>query len=123
MFYIYSQYGAKELETLRSLGVTRVINVNLSFLGTLETFKKKQYLEKAFDFVEEMQNSGISVPANSQARVSRSAMIAVAYNIKNKLFTIVEAYNFVRITWPIVSSNLDSIGQLLELELRATAGK
>lgn len=137
--YLGNQHDAADLNTLRSLGVTRVLNVTSHLPGYHEacgiTYRQlpasdsghqnlKQYFEEAFDFIEEARNSGASVLVHCQAGVSRSATITIAYIMKHKLLTMVEAYKLVKNARPIISPNLNFMGQLLELEqgLRATAG-
>jgi dual specificity MAP kinase phosphatase len=137
--YLGNQHDAADLNTLRSLGVTRVLNVTSNLPRYHEacgiTYRQlpasdsghqnlKQYFEEAFDFIDEALNSGASVLVHCQAGVSRSATITIAYIMKHKLLTMAEAYKLVKNARPIISPNLNFMGQLLELEqeLRATAG-
>lgn len=75
-----------------------------------------------FSSTEEAYQSGQGVLVHCQAGVSRSATIVIAYLMKHTLMTMTDAYKYVRSRRPVVSPNLNFMGQLLEFERDLNSG-
>ncbi|XP_077291039.1 dual specificity phosphatase puckered isoform X2 [Arctopsyche grandis] len=128
--YLGNGRDAADLERLQELGATCVLNVTCSLPGpssTGITHKRipasdsgqqnlKQYFEEAFEFIENARKSGTRVLVHCQAGVSRSATIAIAYLMRYQRLSMVDAYKIVKSARPIISPNLNFMGQLVELE-------
>lgn len=95
--------------------------------GGHEAFSRSLFLECSssallFSSTEEAYQSGQGVLVHCQAGVSRSATIVIAYLMKHTLMTMTDAYKYVRSRRPVVSPNLNFMGQLLEFERDLNSG-
>uniref|UniRef100_A0AC11DLQ3 Dual specificity phosphatase 10 n=1 Tax=Ovis aries TaxID=9940 RepID=A0AC11DLQ3_SHEEP len=123
---------AQDLDTMQRLNIGYVINVtthlplyhyekglfNYKRLPATDSNKQnlRQYFEEAFEFIEEAHQCGKGLLIHCQAGVSRSATIVIAYLMKHTRMTMTDAYKFVKGKRPIISPNLNFMGQLLEFE-------
>ncbi|KAG7282723.1 hypothetical protein CRUP_017649 [Coryphaenoides rupestris] len=71
---------------------------------------------------EEARQTAKGVLVHCQAGVSRSATVVIAYLMKHTLMTMTDAYKYVRGRRPVVSPNLNFMGQLLEFERDLNSG-
>ncbi|KAJ8338034.1 hypothetical protein SKAU_G00370000 [Synaphobranchus kaupii] len=136
--FLGNERDAQDLELLLRLNISFVVNVTthlpLYHLATgLVHYKRlpatdsskqnlRQYFEEVFEFIEEAHQSGRGVLVHCQAGVSRSATIVIAYLMKHTLMTMTDAYKYVRSRRPVVSPNLNFMGQLLEFERDLNSG-
>jgi predicted protein tyrosine phosphatase len=134
--YLGNSKDADDRDGMTAIGVTRVLNVTTSQqspspamdhrasgvvykrLSVLDNghANLKQYFEEAFEFIEGARKSGGSVLIHCQAGISRSPTIAIAYVMRHRKTSMVDAYKMVKAARPIISPNLNFMGQLLELE-------
>ncbi|XP_029470550.1 dual specificity protein phosphatase 10-like isoform X2 [Rhinatrema bivittatum] len=134
--FLGNEKDAQDLEHMASLNIGHVINVTthlpLYHPGTL-CYKRlpatdsgkqnlRQYFEEAFEFIEEAHQCGKGVLIHCQAGVSRSATIVIAYLMKHTLMTMGDAYKYVKGKRPVISPNLNFMGQLLEFETDLNSG-
>ncbi|KAF3823105.1 hypothetical protein GH733_010541 [Mirounga leonina] len=122
--FLGNEQDAQDLDTMQRLNIGYVINVtthlplyhyekglfNYKRLPATDSNKQnlRQYFEEAFEFI------GLLI--HCQAGVSRSATIVIAYLMKHTRMTMTDAYKFVKGKRPIISPNLNFMGQLLEFE-------
>ncbi|XP_064484133.1 dual specificity protein phosphatase 10-like [Ornithodoros turicata] len=126
-----NERDAANVAQLRRLGVGYVLNVTAHLPGQpvdagIRTKRLpasdscqqnlKQYFEEAFAFIDDAHKAGSRVLVHCQAGVSRSPTITISYLMKHLGLRLVDAYSFVKRRRPIISPNLNFMGQLMELE-------
>ncbi|XP_037083904.1 dual specificity protein phosphatase 10-like [Pollicipes pollicipes] len=129
--YVGNQQDAKDLVSLKNCGITRVLNVTAHVPGyhqqqgisykTLPAADSgqqniSQYFDEALEFIDCARRHQANVLVHCVAGVSRSPTIAIAYIMKYLPMTMLEAYHLVKSRRPIISPNLNFMGQLLEWE-------
>lgn len=102
------------------------LRFNLTDISDLTSILVKEWFQRnATDFwwhvlffpsTEEAHQAGQGLLIHCQAGVSRSATIVIAYLMKHTWMTMTDAYKFVKSRRPIISPNLNFMGQLLEFE-------
>ncbi|CAJ1064338.1 uncharacterized protein si:dkey-175m17.7 [Xyrichtys novacula] len=135
--FLGNERDAQDLDLLIRLNIGYVVNVTTHLplyhvnaglrykrLPATDNSKQnlRQYFEEVFEFIEEAYQSGQGVLVHCQAGVSRSATIVIAYLMKHTLMTMTDAYKYVRSRRPVVSPNLNFMGQLLEFERDLNSG-
>ncbi|XP_026855600.2 dual specificity protein phosphatase 10 isoform X1 [Electrophorus electricus] len=130
--YLGNERDAQDLDQMQRMNIGYILNVTTHLplyhydLG-LFSYKRlpatdsnkqnlRQYFEEAFEFIEEAHQAGKGLLIHCQAGVSRSATIVIAYLMKHTWMTMTDAYKFVKMRRPIISPNLNFMGQLLEFE-------
>lgn len=129
--YIGSKRDAASHETLKALAVTHVLNATpdcpcyhehdgLSYLRLAIKDCWNQdlpsHFEAAFAFIEDARQSGGKVMIHCTAGISRSAAIAIAYLMHARRLSVSEAYALVKSKRPVISPNLDFMGELQQYE-------
>ncbi|KAJ8355454.1 hypothetical protein SKAU_G00182480 [Synaphobranchus kaupii] len=130
--YLGNEQDAQDLDLMQRTNIGFVLNVTTHLplfhyergllcykrLPATDSNKQnlRQYFEEAFEFIEEAHQAGQGLLIHCQAGVSRSATIVIAYLMKHTWMTMTDAYKFVKARRPIISPNLNFMGQLLEFE-------
>ncbi|XP_023649965.1 uncharacterized protein [Paramormyrops kingsleyae] len=136
--FLGNERDAQDLDLLLQLNIGFVVNVTTHLplyhrdsglihykrLPATDSSKQnlRQYFEEVFEFIEEAHQSGRAVLVHCQAGVSRSATVVIAYLMKHTLMTMTDAYKYVKSRRPVVSPNLNFMGQLLEFERDLNSG-
>ncbi|KAG7460754.1 hypothetical protein MATL_G00202290 [Megalops atlanticus] len=130
--FLGNEQDAQDLDQMQRMNIGYILNVtthlplyhyelglfNYKRLPATDSNKQnlRQYFEEAFEFIEEAHQAGQGLLIHCQAGVSRSATIVIAYLMKHSWMTMTDAYKFVKARRPIISPNLNFMGQLLEFE-------
>lgn len=69
-----------------------------------------------FCFADEARKNQCNVMVHCHAGVSRSATITIAYIMQQMNLSMIDAYMYVKNKRPIISPNLNFMGQLVEYE-------
>ncbi|KAG7282722.1 hypothetical protein CRUP_017648 [Coryphaenoides rupestris] len=130
--FLGNERDAQDLDLLLRLNVGFVVNVTthlplyhgstglVRYKRLPATDNSKQNLRQYFE--EEARQTAKGVLVHCQAGVSRSATVVIAYLMKHTLMTMTDAYKYVRGRRPVVSPNLNFMGQLLEFERDLNSG-
>jgi len=127
---IGSKRDAADRDVLRSFSVTHVLNATpdcpchfheeLTYLrlAIKDCWNQNlpSHFDAAFSFIESAKSSGGTVMIHCTAGISRSAAVAIAYVMYTKRMTVTEAYSFVKSKRPVISPNLDFMGELQQFE-------
>lgn len=82
-----------------------------------------QHFDEAIQFIDEAREQGSCVLVHCHAGVSRSATVTVAYIMKRRGLCLGDAYKFVKDLRPVISPNLNFMGQLLKYERNKRNGE
>ncbi|KAF5289893.1 hypothetical protein FQA39_LY14955 [Lamprigera yunnana] len=118
--------------TLQLLGVTCVINATVELPDTPlpnDTVRYcrinvhdspneniKQFFNISSDLIKEVANNGGRTLLHCTAGVSRSATLCIVYLMKYKNFTLLDAFNYIKLRRPIIKPNCGFFKQLIEYE-------
>ncbi|VDL99879.1 unnamed protein product [Schistocephalus solidus] len=129
VLFVQGNYqDAANLQLLKKLGVTHILNVTQDLPMAFEDMNSFQYLrlpaldcteqniypffEKAIDFIDGARQVGGVVLIHCLAGISRSASIVMAYMLYHTPLKVLEAYKLLQSLRPIAEPNFAFLGQL-----------
>ncbi|XP_068687513.1 dual specificity protein phosphatase 10-like [Montipora foliosa] len=83
----------------------------------------EQHFDEAIQFIDKARDQGSGVLVHCHAGVSRSATVTVAYIMRKQGMCLGDAYKFVKDLRPVISPNLNFMGQLLKYEKHRRNGE
>eukprot|EP00037_Helgoeca_nana_P024890 m.267078 g.267078 ORF g.267078 m.267078 type:complete len:359 (-) comp26778_c0_seq1:9284-10360(-) len=127
---IGSKRDAADRDVLHSYGVTHVLNATPDCpchfhdellylrLSIKDCWNQNlpSHFDEAFGFIDSAKESGGKVMIHCTAGISRSAAIAIAYLMSAKRMSVTDAYGYVKSKRPVISPNLDFMGELQHFE-------
>ncbi|CAG0899060.1 unnamed protein product [Darwinula stevensoni] len=129
--FLGSEHDAADQEFFHDHNVDYVLNVSLSIpkpefikdshfmripVNDSCNEKLRPHFEKAFQFLDMVQESGGNVLVHCHAGISRSPTVVIGYVMKRLHLTSEEAFRYVKSKRVIVAPNFNFLGQLLEYE-------
>jgi len=128
--YLGSANHASQQELLDKLGITAILNVSKTIPSAfahsynyrniaIEDNARENissHFDDAINFIEDVNNRGGRVLVHCHAGISRSATICIAYLMRQKGFSLDEAYEYTKKRRSAISPNFNFLGQLLAFE-------
>jgi dual specificity phosphatase 10 len=128
--FIGSESNAKNLDELRAQQIRHIVNVtshvplyheeqfHYCHLPADDTQKQNllEYFDQAYRFIRQAIDNNEKILVHCVAGISRSPAIVIGFLMRYTRMTMNEAYEYVKRKRPIVSPNLNFMGQLLEYE-------
>jgi hypothetical protein len=132
--YLGSRPGKLELEMMKSLGITHILDVTANTPPAFARILRREFVYKnirlfdshdqkivqhfpeTYTYIEECIRSGRNILVHCEAGISRSATIVLAYLIKSRKMNLTNAFRFVRQRRTIIQPNFGFVNQLLVYE-------
>lgn len=128
--FLGSAHHASQKELLDKLGITAILNVSKtspSAFANNYQYKNiaiddnnreniSSHFDSAINFIEDVTSRGGKVLVHCRAGVSRSATICIAFLMRQKGYTLDEAYEYTKKRRSAISPNFNFLGQLLAFE-------
>lgn len=134
--YLGSQTDAMNKELLLDHNITYELNVSANCpkpdfiqdhqfmrISVNDNYSEKllPHFQKAFNFLDKVQEANGCVLVHCLAGISRSPTVAIAYVMRHLHMTSDEAYRYVKSKRATISPNFNFLGQLLEYERQLQA--